>query len=537
MKSLENLKVNTYDDRNCYECQLSTIGNWWNDIDIDINLCLLGAWNFSFQGTGTIGERIQIKNNQPEYLKKFFGIEVYKKALIGMEEKYAFIEQELKEGRPVLIRLLSKYIPWDPNLWGNESAFHIVIAKGMNKEEKYLLVSDSYYGKDNQKISFTDFELGAKDKMTGFYFSVPETKIAEKRWEDILKESLKPISEGEETGFTQMRELGKAFRNIQEVKEELLAEKAYVGSVLYMKILGIINSKKQYAIFLRCLSRISKMDILFDIAGKMEIASEMWHKIQLMLVKLSMKKNFDEIAEVADHIEKVIDNEENIYKQLLQLTNEECHEESIYKEKILYSYNIPINSLCDNKAFGPLSTTTKANIFPSLETVPEHERTEYMNQIAFYYEEDFPKNGVVTLDGIDFTLVKPEKSVFDNVLCKGQTIEVEEHDINTIYFVGFSVYGNHSEELKVHYVDGTIQKIVFGLTDWWIKPHFNERAVWQGRSVIWTKGKARIDNNPHYIYGVKLTLKRNSGVKAIELPFCENMHIFSIAVAKAIPTL
>lgn len=537
MRSLEDMHAISYNDRDCFECQISTISDWWNDMDADTELCLMGSWNFSFQGEGTIGERIQIINNMSEYLKQYFGIDGYEKVLSGKEEKYTFIEHELNEGRPVFASIMSKYVPWDPDIWGDGSDFHVVIVKGIDKEKKFLTIVDSFYGKDNEQLSFSNFELGVKDEMVGFQFSIPELRIAEKRWEDILKESLEPMSGKEKTGFAQMREFAKSFLNMEDVKEELLSEKAYVGSVLYKQVLRIINSRKQYAVFLRCLFRISKMDILFQLAGEMEIASEMWHKIQLMLVKSSLKKNFDQIVEVASFIEKVTDYEENTFTRLLLLTNGEGYKEILHPEKILFSCNVPIDLLCNNKGFGPMNTATKANIHPPIDAVPEHERNEYMNQVSYYYEEDFPENGIVELDGLKFTLIRSKETGFDNMICRGQMIEIEEHDINTIYLIGCSEYGNHSEELIVHFLDGTIQKIVFGLTDWWFKPHFNDRVVWQGRSVIWSKGRAFIDYYTHYIYAVKLDIENNSGVRAIEFPVCENMHIFSIAVAKAVTSL
>ncbi|WP_239616501.1 hypothetical protein [Cohnella mopanensis] len=145
--------------------------------------------------------------------------------------------------------------------------------------------------------------------------------------------------------------------------------------------------------------------------------------------------------------------------------------------------------------------------------------------------EILPDGITVTWCDIPFQFPKTSSIENDHICCEEQTIEVDPNSYRQIYVAGFSLYGDYSDRVWIHYEDGSSEDKEFGLSDWYSRteagnglkhseqvammiPYYYENGIKiQAMRGIWIQ---------------RLLIDPNKKLHSIRLPDNPYMFIFAI---------
>ncbi len=145
-------------------------------------------------------------------------------------------------------------------------------------------------------------------------------------------------------------------------------------------------------------------------------------------------------------------------------------------------------------------------------------------------EEIYVSGSVLNVQGVKFLLSGNKKKANNNIQCKGQTLRLPKVNADKLYFLGSSHGGNYKENFNVVYSDGTEELIKVGLSDWCVKPQFNEITAVKAKFRY--SGKEKQDL-PCSIWLQEVVLRHpEKKISRLILPTKENMHIFAITYGK-----
>ena len=343
-----------------------------------------------------------------------------------------------------------------------------------------------------------------------------------------LQEALNILVDEQHSSFSEMTEFANEFSDIEAVKAEMESEEDYVGSQLYQKIIGLINGRQQFAAFIRYLCDKVQIEKLYELVTCMEIASEMWHKVQLKLVKIHIMKKYKKLDSIREQILKIRDYEENLYSEFEKLISEE---NVLDRQRIELNWfkQISILDYCNNKAFDKPSMESKADVF-FLEDIPSCELTEYMKGTQYLDKDKFPEGKKLLYNNYEFDFSKQLESEYDNISCEGQVIEIDCPNVDTIIVIGCATLMTFIEDIQVNFTDGTSINEKFGFTVWWKKPLLGEKIIWEASGIVCVDGNMSVSNNRRYLYLTHINIPKGKQLQSIQLPNCRNLHIFSLAL-------
>lgn len=121
------------------------------------------------------------------------------------------------------------------------------------------------------------------------------------------------------------------------------------------------------------------------------------------------------------------------------------------------------------------------------------------------------------------------KSIFDNVMCDGQVIEIERKEIKVIAFLGFCEMGTVCDEVRLH-TDNNVISIPLVMKTFHSD---NFKGIDDGEKntdcklAFYLNGD---DKQKHGVFFWQVVLPRNYDINAIELPVNCAMHLFSITL-------
>lgn len=146
--------------------------------------------------------------------------------------------------------------------------------------------------------------------------------------------------------------------------------------------------------------------------------------------------------------------------------------------------------------------------------------------------ELLPSGTTISLYDTSFFFPMTDTHSNDHIYCEGQTISVSKETFcSSIVFLGFSLYGDYSEEILLHYVDSTIDKATLGLSDWYCLSIPGNRLVFGEHAAFllpYYYQQSTPLRSQRGIWIQRVPLNTNKALKAIELPDNPYMLIFSI---------
>jgi hypothetical protein len=191
-----------------------------------------------------------------------------------------------------------------------------------------------------------------------------------------------------------------------------------------------------------------------------------------------------------------------------------CGESKITKEEII---PIIIDKHFNNIAFGKsISCDCGAN---------------FTGSGYYFLSDNAPAAGDMKLENMKFKFPLVGAGSVDNISCDDQEIEVAPGFYNSIQLLGTAEYGDFTDHLTVEYENGDRKNVGIAFSEWWRSdPVYNEKIAWKGKIVEKREEKASVIDRDHHIYAIERPIGNNGRITKIILPFCPNIHIFSISL-------
>ncbi|WP_102399040.1 hypothetical protein [Haloimpatiens massiliensis] len=174
------------------------------------------------------------------------------------------------------------------------------------------------------------------------------------------------------------------------------------------------------------------------------------------------------------------------------------------------------------------------------EVKKQNEMSDLSNQIAefsdghkFFVLDELEYKSELCIENMKFRIPGFKHNNFDNVVCLGQKIEIKENAYDCIMVLGSADLGDHFEDLIIEFTDGTIEKICIQMSNWCKNaPYFDEKIAWTGKRAQVVNNETVVVPFDVHIFGKNYKINSDSYIKALILPDCPNMHIFSLTLGK-----
>lgn len=135
------------------------------------------------------------------------------------------------------------------------------------------------------------------------------------------------------------------------------------------------------------------------------------------------------------------------------------------------------------------------------------------------------------MKGIKFHVPNITKISLDNLTCNGQIISVEKDQYNCFMLLGCSEQNSFTDEVEIYYSDGSNEKVIISLSNWYLPPQFEDCIAWQGNIVEKVDGSSILSTHLYQIFASKYRMNLdNKHIISIKLPECLNMHLFAISL-------
>jgi hypothetical protein len=149
--------------------------------------------------------------------------------------------------------------------------------------------------------------------------------------------------------------------------------------------------------------------------------------------------------------------------------------------------------------------------------------------------EAFPNGAFTEINNIPFIIPKTDSIQDDMVSCEGQHIDLgEPHHIQSIQLLGFSTFGDYSDDVSLVYEDGTIQVLRFALTDWF--QYAPDKSALFGEELgieipYFLDEDEKVERSTA-VWLQRIPCKPNHTLKQIQLPENSLMFILAITLIK-----
>lgn len=139
------------------------------------------------------------------------------------------------------------------------------------------------------------------------------------------------------------------------------------------------------------------------------------------------------------------------------------------------------------------------------------------------------KKDVVNVFGEKFCCAS-QKDIYDNVMCDGQIIMVDDHSVSSVMFLGFCEMGTVRDTVKLHTDDNSVIQVSLILKTFHsdkFKGIDDEGENVQCKLAYYLQGD---DGQKHGVYFWKVNLKKAVNIRSIELPINCTMHLMAITL-------
>jgi hypothetical protein len=503
----------------CVDGLVISVAEW---LHRKYKLVFAEAWNFQFadeieEYPHTIGGRLFIPNVvDQEILKACCGIEVNYNKINNAEQLISILKEEVSKQRPVIIIYDMFWCPWSNAFQKNHKPDHASLVIGYNESGLNCIdYSPRCEG------SILPYEYLNKSIKAFYTINIQQT-IANDNfdWHEIVNKSISSINNYDT--FNTIRNFGtyikESFDPIKEMNRYGIDK--FDSNPLSWQIGRISESRRLFASTLRYLHERYNINQLLLLAEKLEAAVPMWSTIISLIIKSCISSNLNLLERISKKIYEVADFEETIFKCLEAVNKDPLYELDLFSD---YTPNISSLSLqyvnltkyCNCRAF---ESGQDPAILP-----------DFTGDGAFILKDELVCKEEVGVDNLKFKLTNLLTDSCDNILCKGQTIEIENGKFKKIMFLGCSTLGSYSGDVKVNYANGSFESIKIDLSDCYpYSVAFEQKVIWGGNCSI--DYKKRTKGFGCQLYAESYDLNYLNDIKSITLPLCPNMHIFAISL-------
>lgn len=480
----------------CVEYNLAKLFAYYGK---DFSLPLSGAYpgvRYIEAPKQKISEKLCDIKSLPE-LYQSYGVFIKEKNVTNWEEYRAYLENEIEEGRPVIVHLDCYYVSWDPyykHLHNN----HTVLIMG-NRAEAFFLV-DPYFDRA-EWLEKETFRLASR-----FYYEINKNQIQKLKnggHKEIFEKRRKELLR---IGYLSQLELfSQDMRNFCAEKEFLGEEKFRepFNLELLKRLRRIERNKNRFIFFLR---EWEHREGHTKYESQYSSVLSSWQALHSLLAK-GWYDHFSErtLQKIEEDIIKIRREEENFIKDFDLYENSILKGQEKMRGTIGYDAVMDILPYCNNKG---LSFSAYSEI------------ADCTGLGEYIYAAE-----VERLKSRGYFLLTEEKK--DNIRCEGQRLSFPKMDeIKEVKLLITAEWGDYEVNFRIMYADGkhTANRSLL-LFDW---------SVEEGRIPIgptYKRINGKIEKFRETAYAEEVTISLDSGygnATEIILPECVNVHVLAI---------
>lgn len=534
-----SIPINYVSHYSCLENLIRFVAEYYKK---DFQLMSLNMWDFKYNDNkknalemqDTIGSMLDTSAKIDfEKLDKYHGIKMQQYRLDSPHETIAHIKSEIDNGRPVAIYCNTYWNHWDKKHYKKIERGHYCLAVDVNLENNNLHIRDPQLAPEGTILPFEDYKNGFRDYFT---FEITD-EVQEYRWEDLLMASIKNIK-NESRAVAAFDEI-KIFA--QDILVNLDLKKETAGydimpfyAPIFQTLYDLSNRRKQYGCTLSYLGEKNNISKLNLFGERMMTLGVKWSCLFGFLSKAHFKGNDSKmIQKFSDNLNQLSQDEEALFLDIQKLClsgnqnknmKDAVHLEKRAANKIEKHTFIDLKPYVNNKGFG---SEYDINC-----------KSEISNGGRYFTNESLPDQDIIVQDDMMFKILMIENrnsDHFDNIECMGQELIIDQNEHNHIMFLGCSELGSHSDTVDIVYIDDSVEQVTLEMTNWGESVNlFGDSIVWVGKCVE-NIGK-EITELPFsaHLFGIKIKLKNRKSIKMIKLPYCPNVHLFSITLGEGI---
>ena len=503
---------------NCLDMLIAAIAKYDNK---DYRLMFIDSWRFIYNTKPWeyLGDRIEIHSLKWAYLKKYHGFDVNIVQKKTKEEKLEFVKQQLNKNRPIIMKLDMFYCPWTFTSYKILHSPHYCIITDIDEEHVYCI--DSYVINNRTTITYEEFSNACLLFLTIDYIKVNDNYD----WKFLIKKELNCIKK-----YNMIDSILTFNNDIKcnfDVNKEIKAFRNMAASPTLYQLGEVIRNRRRFALALSYLVDTFNLQSLEIIISKLLYVSNLWGMIYGMLIKTKYIDNeYEYIDKTTDKIEQIAKMEQTIIDDLDDLIADKPIKQFnpyIYYSKCEFSeYKyLDIETYFNNNAFG---YKDKALYYPNI-----------TGDDRFLVINEKLKN-ILEVDNIKFHLPSYTNENNDNIECYSQKIDIQKQignkKFDSLFVLGCSDIGSHIDNIIVQYSDGTKEYKELRLSSWLSETHrFNDFLAWFGEGAVLLEDRIKCYDFDVHLYANVIEIDSDKIISSIELPYCPNIHVFSITLA------
>lgn len=508
----------THEFNNCFQGQIETIvEEYYHKNYLLTQFC---RWSTDWDVVNGKIERVSEKGFFNADELEQIGITQVVETCKNNQEMIKKIKQELSRNILVMAGIQVTNCPWDPNYRKQFEMEHIIILNGWNQEKNAFICCDATYNKQNVLLPVEEFETGCTNEYRKLVEFSRYTVLSEQEMDLLLTEKAEELISGKDFHFERLERLG-AF--LMEYAGTINKKETNLDKVLFSKEYMVIRDcvkTREMLVFMLDSKNGEEDRILKEL---FKLCMKKWLKIRNLYVRAVTVQDAEcywkrigtglhEVKEIEERIAGyIVYHDKNLVEAYLN--GEEKRLIGSLMERRGESEKpriINLKSIYNNKAFGK---------FEDGETARFSSMGEYM--IA-------PQEGYFCLfdNKEKFYLDIPEG--MDNVLCKGQKIEVFLKNVTELLIIGTTELGGEKEELILKLDSGEERRFMLDFPEWYTEIISDESLIMQQKVVareadriVMTSFSGKIFLKKYYLSGEAVT--------GIRFPEDGRVHIFQIA--------
>lgn len=462
--------------------------------------------------------------NGPRNLTDYHGMTLQKKDFFTKRKMKREIQNEIKEGRPVLLLFDPFWCPWD---WGfqqysNEEG-HCFLVRDVT--DSGFICADPYFEKEAEKLPYEFFVKGIR----GVYFvtCTGERAVSSEEYKERLEELFIMCKKG--NYFEGLRSLIDDIAYRDDIFNEVKSDELFWRSPLVGILLRINQSIQSISTLVRYVAKQLENKKLLAMGDQIWNLAITWKQARKLIIKLYFMKRQDERLKekTVEKMRLVVQELESMPEQIQKIFKEQERGELPKQKK-----NTAKQVVKADLHFHPLDLTG------------------WMNNKAFLYEKDLEKEiweadfssiGHCYLVGevdkrkhwkvgnTEFAMAAIYGDGMDNVVCDGQRIPMSLSGCQSLALIGSAEFGCSTEIMKIIDQNGQEYEMEFHATDYIYEPYYGETIAWTGKGAYKKEAGYEIMPETVYLYTKTYPLPTED-ISYIELPINPSIHIFGITV-------
>lgn len=306
---MNKIKLNiTPVTRDSYDCMtgiMATLAEYYHKEYMPL---LLSHWSVSFEPRGLLGHSVK---RMEEYtseacplfslIKKYMGLDLGKECHGTINELLPEFIHELREKRPVILRLKERDFPWAEHSY----AAHYSLLTGLDDEN--LIFLDPYISDKSHKVplsSLAHTEAGCFFIRSSDYYRRSQREI------------LTDLTETAKAQFLPLENFVNEFASLKNLKEETEGYGDY-DIPLFQEIKFLYEGRQNTALLFSWLGNQYKWEEGPSFAEEMQSIAALWFKICIFLMKTRHKKDQEAgLNKITDRLREIMTKEKELYGNL-----------------------------------------------------------------------------------------------------------------------------------------------------------------------------------------------------------------------------